>query len=206
MDVQKIRNTYERIKGKKESLETRLADKKKELKLLKQDETLAEEALEVLQKVALQTQGALKYNIETPVTNALAATLDVPYELQLDFDIKRGKTECSLKFRRDGHEISPKDSSGGTALDIASLALRVALWSMSVNKTAPIFILDEFDKHISSDLLYKTGALIKQLSDDLGIQFIIVTHDQENLARNADAVFKVSMKDLVSSAKEIQIT
>lgn len=204
MDVNSLVEKYQKIVGRKEAIENSLRQKEDELSLILSHKTNAEYALEIIQKVALETQSSLKYNIEAPVTAALEAILDEPYEFKLNFDIKRNKTECALKFSRNGLEVTPKDASGGTALDIASIALRIALHSIAVNKTKPIFILDESTKHVSADKREAVSTLIKELSDKLGIQFIIVSHD-EKLTASADSVFRVTLRNGVSSIKKASL-
>jgi len=204
MDVNSLVEKYQKIVGRKEAVENSLRQKEDELSLILSHKTNAEYALEIIQKVALETQSSLKYNIEAPVTAALEAILDEPYEFKLNFDIKRNKTECALKFSRNGSEVTPKDASGGTALDIASLALRIALHSIAVNKTEPMFILDESTKHVSADKREAVSTLIKELSDKLGIQFIIVSHD-EKLTASADSVFRVALRNGVSSIKKASL-
>lgn len=201
MDVDTIVNSYQRIIGRKEAIEASLTSKKMELEDISNKIIGGEMALEIIQKVALETQSALKYNIEAPVTIALESILDEPYEFKLNFDIKRNKTECALKFSRNGNEITPKDSSGGTALDIASFALRLALYSVSFNKTMPVFLLDEFTKHVSVDKREMVSAFVKELADKLDYQFITISHD-EKLTSSADNVIRVSMRDGVSSIKK----
>jgi len=203
MDSTHLRHKIERLKGKRETLLHLLQKNEEALVKIKDEEIASEQALEFLQKVAIETQSSLKYNIETPVTSALAAVLEEPYEFKIDFDIKRGRTDCKLLFSRDGNTVTPKDSSGGTALDVAAFALRIALWSIAVDKTRPVMILDECFKHVSEDLRAKTGAFVKKLSEAMGIQFILVSHDQKNLVSNADKVFHVKLKNRISTVTEV---
>ena len=198
MDISTLLNKYYTIKGQKESLETQLHTKLLELKSTQFDIKESNEALEIIQKVALQTQQLFKYNLETPVTSALQQILPEPYNFEVLFDIKRGKTEASLSLERNGSRISPAESTGGTVLDITALVLRIVLWNLESPKKAPVFILDEFEKHISAEYREPTARFVKQLAETMGIQFIIVTHDRKNYLDCADKVISVTMQHGVS--------
>lgn len=76
------------------------------------------------------------------------------------------------------------------AVDIAAFALRVVSWSMSYPKLRNVIILDEPMKNLSKDMQEKASMMIKEVSKKLGIQFIIVTHE-DTLASYADKTFMV---------------
>ena len=113
----------------------------------------------------------------------------------VDFIIKRGKTEAEISFIKNGNKINPMYASGGGVVDVASFALRIAIWSISNSDN--VMILDEPGKWISKDLIPKFASIIKELSEKLKLQFIIVTHIQE-LTEQADKVFNVKLKEGVS--------
>jgi ABC-type sugar transport system ATPase subunit len=83
---------------------------------------------------------------------------------------------------------------------VAAFALRIASWSMQKPKSRNVIILDEPLKYLSENYQEKGSAMIKEISQRLGIQFIIVTHEQ-TLASYADKVFEVSIKKGVSQVK-----
>ena len=197
------RNRLSKVKGKREQLETQLQLTEDSLK---RNIVLADHVLEaqaVIQMVAQKTQEELSYHIESIVTMAMEAVLIDPYELEVDFDIKRGKTEAVLWFVRNGKSVKPLHSTGGGAKDIASLALRVTAWSLG--KKRPVLILDEPAKNVSRDLQAKTGLIIKELSKKLGIQFIISSHIPE-IITGADTVVNVKMVNGISTIESVQDT
>jgi DNA repair exonuclease SbcCD ATPase subunit len=95
--------------------------------------------------------------------------------------------------------LDPLDSSGYGTVDVASLALRIAAWSMQVPRTRNVILLDEPFKFLDgqTDRIEKASQMIKELSDRLGIQFIIVTHDN-TLANYADKTFTVKLRNKIS--------
>jgi DNA repair exonuclease SbcCD ATPase subunit len=140
--------------------------------------------------VGLDTQKQLQYHITNISSLALDSVFSDPYKLQLDFVERRGKTECDILFERNGSTIKPKDSSGYGTLDVASLALRIACWSMQMPRTNRIMIIDEPFRNLSKDNEEATSLMLKELSSKLGIQLIIISHS-EILATYADKVFKL---------------
>lgn len=152
----------------------------------------AEEALVVAQAAANMTQKHLEFHISNLVSTALAAVFPDPYIFGVEFVTRRGTSECDMYFEKGGKRMSPMESSGYGAVDIASLALRVAFWSMHT-KASPVLILDEPTRNLSLSLHDRASEMIKTLSDKLGIQFIIVSHS-ESLTTYADKTFKVTRK------------
>ena len=110
----------------------------------------------------------------------------------MDFEIKRSQTEAQCWFVRNGERIRPMDAAGGGAVDIASFALRVTLWSLG--KTAPVIVLDEPVKFVSRDLQSRAGLMMRELSERLGLQFIIVSHDPD-IIEGAHRTFRAQMKE-----------
>lgn len=178
-------------KGVKQRIQEELNAKETILKHLQSELYSCEKARAIMQLVAKETQEQLEYKISELVSLALSAIFDNPYELVLEYEIKRGKTEANILFKRGKNTIKPILSSGGGAVDVAAFGLRVAIWSLSQPKTRNTIVLDEPTKHLSkgkNEYSVKFGKLLSELSKKLGIQFIIVTHD-EKITQYADKVF-----------------
>jgi len=115
-----------------------------------------------------------------------------PYQFQLEFVQKRGKTEADVWFVRNGEKMKPIDASGGGAVDVASFALRIAFWSLT-KRTRPLFFLDEPMRMVSLNLMPKAAEMIKSISKKLGLQIVMVTHSAE-LSAVAEKKYEVSLK------------
>ena len=68
-----------------------------------------------------------------------------------------------------------------------------ASWSMQRPKSRNVLILDEPFRYLSSNLLPRASEMLKQISEQLELQIIMVTHATE-LAEEADKIFEVSIK------------
>jgi DNA repair exonuclease SbcCD ATPase subunit len=138
----------------------------------------------------------------------MEAVFDDPYRLKLNFQEKRGKTEVEILFTRRDLEFSPLGNAGGGAIDIASLALRIAYWSMRRDrKVRPLLLLDEPFAHLKGvEANRRALAIIQEISHQLGLQIIMISDervDKEDIVANADKVFTVSQnKKGISSASE----
>ena len=189
-ELTQIRRRLEQEKGSFSMLRKKLHvynDEISELEKKKQDIELARV---LIREIGFKTQEQLQYHISDITSLALSAVFEDPYELKVAFVQRRDKMECDLTFTRAGVELDPLNSSGYGAVDVASLALRVASWSMQRPRRRNTIILDEPLKYLSEDMQVFAGKMIKELSDKLGIQFIIVTHEPL-LADFADRTFLV---------------
>lgn len=190
LELTQIRRRLEQEKGSFSMLRKKLHvynDEISELEKKKQDIELARG---LIREVGFKTQEQLQYHISDITSLALSAVFEDPYELKVSFVQRRDKMECDLTFTRNGVELDPLNSSGYGAVDVASLALRVASGSMQRPRRRNIIILDEPLKYLSEDMQVFAGKMIKELSDKLSIQFIIVTHEPL-LADFADKTFLV---------------
>jgi len=190
-EIKELRNRLEQLKGEKNQLLTQIKQYRQQLRELKQQIIQYEKAREIIRKVGLKTQQQLQYHISDITSLALEAVFDDPYTLKVEFIQRRNKTECDLLFVRNGKEIDPLESSGYGAVDIAAFALRVASWSMKIPRSRNTIILDEPMRFLSEDRQPFASQMLKELSERLGIQFIIVTHE-DILTEYADKIFAVT--------------
>ena len=200
-DVQSLRTSLERQKGSKEQIDKSLILCKEKIRDKKRDLYRHEQAREVIREVGLQTQKTLQFHISEITSLALEAVFDDPYKLVAEFVQRRNKTECDLYFLRDKSQVDPLSASGGGAVDVASFALRVASWSMQSPRSRNVLVLDEPFRFLSENLLPKASEMLQQISAQLGLQIIMVTHSEE-LMEAADKIFEVSIKNGVSTIKK----
>lgn len=187
------------VEGLKEQNEKKIAENK----VLEQEFYLHEKALTIVKEVGRKTQEKLQFHISDITSLALDAVMpEDPYKLTMEFVDRRDKNECDLRFERQGNLMKPLDSSGVGAIDVASFALRIAAWSIQFPKSRPVIILDEPFKFLDKSKHGRASEMLKELSLKLGLQFIIVTHE-EGLTENADRIFKVSNTKRTSKVEQI---
>ena len=193
MDVKQLRNSLERLKGQKIQLEKNLIDADGSLVENKRSLRRHEQAKEIIRSVGIATQQQLQYHISDITSLALEAVFPDPYKLEVEFIQRRNKTECDLYFVREDNKIDPLTASGVGAVDVASFALRIASWSMSIPHSRNTIVLDEPFRFLSENYQEQASQMVKEISQKLGIQFIIVTHE-EVLTSYADKIFKVKIR------------
>lgn len=201
---QTVYETFLKAKGMRSQLRKELETRKAELDRSKNLLYALEKAQAFLQMVAQNTQNQLKFRIEDIVNLALETCFPDEYEFKLNFNVSRGKTDCELVFlsKKTGREVDPMNASGGGVVDVACFALRTACYVLEQG-IDNVIVLDEPMKFVSEDLRERVCEVIKNLSEKLGIQFIIVTHIQE-FVDIADRVFQVRKgEDGRSTVKEV---
>ena len=199
-DIQLLRTKLERQKGSRDTVINSLATNQTELESARVSLHRHEEAREIIRKIGMETQNSLSFHINDIVSLALDSVFDNPYQFAVDFVNRRNKTECDLYFVRDGNRIDPLTASGVGAVDVASFALRIASWSMARPRTDNVIILDEPFRFLSENYQERASNMLREVSQKLGIQLIIVTHETV-LTTSADRIFEVSIKKGISQIK-----
>ncbi len=205
-----LRSTLEQKKGQRDHLQQSISGVKQEIRRNKQLGVRHERALEIVKQVGLATQKQLEYHLSEQVNLSLEAVFDDPYKLKVDFQEKRGQTEAEILFTRKDLEFPPMGNVGGGAIDVASLALKIAYWTMRRDKNIrPVLLLDEpFHQLKGTEANRRALATIREISKKLGMQVIMVSDERvsrEDIITNADKVFHVTKdKEGVSAVSEIK--
>lgn len=191
-----LKNYRRSLNSKKAELKLhKRTEHKHREQLIKLEEELEiiQEAREVFQKASILTQNHLATHLSTIVTKALRSVF---YEKNVSFKVefieRRNTTECDMWIEEDGYEYSLLESRGFGMTDIASFALRVAY--ILLHKSDNVMIIDEPGRNLSRDKHEVASQMIKELSKELSIQFIICTHS-EDMISYADKAFFVKQKD-----------
>jgi DNA repair ATPase RecN len=202
--VSAIRTRVEQAKGEMNVLQRQLSDF--ETKYEQENKTLEyiQEAQQILQQTAKQTQNKLSFHISEFITSALQSIWgEQAYAFELRFVEKRNKTEVEMLLKTEDGEISLDNlnniRSGGGVLDVVALALRIALWSLQPNKQK-VLILDQPLSNLDQNHLPKAGELITELSRKLDMQFLMINHNPA-LADIADKTLFVEKVEGVSKVR-----
>ena len=193
-----LRRRVEQLKGLRNRVQKDSEAARTSLREAKHSSRRTEKALVIMQEAAQMTQKELEWQISELCSLAMESVFADPYRVELEFVQKRNRTEAEIWFRKGGGErLRPLDASGGGPADVAAFALRVALWSMRRPRRHPVLFLDEPFRFLSRDLLPAAGEMVKEISQRLGLQIVMITHSPI-LAETADRTFKVSQRKGVS--------
>jgi DNA repair exonuclease SbcCD ATPase subunit len=148
--------------------------------------------VEIVSEVSISAQHEVNSIIQGLVTKAVKAVYGNEFEFVIKDEVKRNQHETTFYILENGKSLSlDDDGCGGGLCDLVSLVLRVVLWAIQTPRTSPIFVLDEPLKGLDTNRLERAYVMIKELSDMLGVQFIIVTH-QEMAIDFADVAYRVT--------------
>lgn len=138
--------------------------------------TYCEQAQQILQQLAQGVQEQAHEKIASVVSKCLEAVFDEPYQFQIHFERKRGKTEAKLLFVRNGNEVDPLTASGGGVVDVAAFALRLACIALSQPPVRRLVVMDEPFRFLSPGLRPRARQLLLSLAKEMQFQFVMVTH------------------------------
>lgn len=192
MNFLNYQKLYEQSIGKKNTLLERQKKNNEKINDLKSRTEKIEKAQLFLQVTAREIQNSIRYHIEDIVQMVIDSCFPDKYKFELEFVLKRNKTEANLNFYENGRIIDPMNAAGGGLINIACFAIRIAAWSLS--RTNSIILLDEPFNNLSEDLQPKAGEILKELSEKLGFQIIMITHNKETMIDVADRVFEIKLR------------
>lgn len=137
----------------------------------------------IIQSVAHAVQQEAHSRIAGVVTRCMQAVFGPDaYTFNIEFEQRRGRTEARLVFERDGLELVPLQAAGGGSVDVAAFALRLACMMLQRPPVRRVLILDEPFRFVSVGYRPAVRQLLLDLADELGMQFVIVTHDPAFIA------------------------
>lgn len=178
MNLDRVRRQLERLRS--EYLSTRSARKSEEARLEAEQRNLRDAVIarNLLQHAAQFAQEQAHAKIASVVTRCIRSVFgDEAPEFVIRFDRKRGRTEARLVFLVGGHEVDPQDADSGGLLDVASFALRLSVLCLRRPPLRRLLVLDEPFRYLDKDRKPLVRELVEALAGELGVQFILVTHD-----------------------------
>lgn len=184
-----------RIRKKQE-----LATCRKSLRIAERNLSDHRKVLESFKQAALYTQNYLETHLSNIVTKALRAVFfEKDVQFKVEFVERRNTSECDMFLIEDGEEYDLLDDRGHGMADIASMALRVAY--ILLDNVSNVLVMDEPFRNLSKKRQPYASKMIKELSRELDMQFIIATHIT-HLVDYADCHLQTSFHKKGSMVKE----
>lgn len=192
--------------GKRQSLletkskaETSIEDLKRELEILG-------EVTEVLQHLVSLKREEVQTKIENLVTYGLRTIFEEDLTFKIDTGTRAKQTTMEFKVVHSvkGQQVETDilNAHGGGLIQVVALLLRIVVLLFARPAPRRVLILDESLAHLSRDYLGNAGELLKQLSERLKIQVLMVTHSPEFI-EYADRVYEFSQKDGVTQVSSV---
>jgi len=198
-----LKERYLRLTGLRDGLLDQKKRFEEDITTLSQEKDDATEARWILSEVMRITQTQFQFRIENLVTAAIQSVFDRPFEFHMEFKLQRGKSECLFSVSEGDIVYDDIENElGGGMLDVIAFALRIVLWSMKNPKSDHVMIADEPFRFVG-DYVRDTGQMLQTLSKEMGLQFILITHEDE-LADIADRAWRVSHDGKFSTISQIK--
>ena len=198
---QKLLERYNKKLYTKELIEKDIENSTNSIKKIAEDINVHKEAEEVINAAILITQEGTKEFIESIVTKALQIVYDDSYSFVMEFNIKRNQTEITLLVQQED-QLYELNQLGGGVSDVVSLALRLAFYALTDYNKSNVFVLDEVGRNLGQKRI-KFGEMMKELSECLGLQLIVVTHSGD-IAGQADRIYEIEHKNGLSKINPLQ--
>jgi DNA repair exonuclease SbcCD ATPase subunit len=192
MTVNQIQTIVDRKKAQYDLLKRQLEIIDLDIAVGEQLVTDMVEARNIISEASRVTQEQFKEYVEQLVTLAIQSVfVDEGYKFLVNFALQGNRSQINLLVQQgDKEAYVPEDEQGGGLLDIVSFALRIVLWGLETPKSRNTLIMDEPMKFCGA-LTERAAQMMKEISHKMGIQMIIVTHD-DRLKEIADRSWEVS--------------
>lgn len=181
MTMQEIHDKLAYAKQHRENLENQRKSVEVSFDNSEQAYAVSLETQRLIREASQLTLSNLSVRIGTIVTKALTQVLGEGYKFNLDFDIRYNKLAADMYLEKDGKRYDLKRDNGDGVVDIVALALRVAILCLDRRKLRRLLILDEPCGAVSVNYQPVLGKMIKQLSDMLDLQVIMVASHGSNM-------------------------
>lgn len=181
MTMQEIHDKLAYAKQHRENIENQRKSIEVSFDKSEQEYAVSLETQRLIREASQLTLSNLSVRIGTIVTKALTQVLGEGYKFNLDFDIKYNKLAADMYLEKDGKRYDLRRDNGDGVVDIVALALRVAILCLDRRRLRRLLILDEPCGAVSVNYQPVLGKMIKQLSDMLDLQVIMVASHGSNM-------------------------
>lgn len=193
------KSELDRKKGMKESIENRINKNVKTVEETENYISLLNQANEIFLNTIDLKREEIKNKIEYWVTKGLQLIFEnTNYIFEFDMNVQRDEMYATpmlwsvykgQKFRMD-----LSDSNAGAMLEIISFVLKVICLVFYRPALSKVIIADEPFKNTSECYIPKVAEFLRELSNQLGVQIIMNTHQME-FKEVADSIFEISQSD-----------
>lgn len=203
MDIERLKTRIDRIGFEIEQKNLRKNELLEEKDCLGGMSKNIDEAIEILTAVLAGTQEGVVKFIEETVTTALQYVYGDNYGFEVEYVLKRDQPEVILRPTKGEMVYDPKFTGGIGVVDVCSFALRYVCWALMEERSASIMFHDEPFKFVhGKEENLRLGEMVKNMSDLLGLQVILVSGESA-LINSADKAFKVTMENDISQVEMV---
>lgn len=164
-----------------------------------------EEARVALEEMEKSWRRQFEEKLSALVSHGLTAVFGEETRVTIETETKRGTAHMTLKLTQGGVELGNIiDSTGGSIVSVLSVLLRVMLTVSVRPPLRRLIVLDEpLHGAVDPSHIPTFGTLLRELSDRLDLQFIVVAHEVD-LEEYADVVHEVVKSDGVAHVRQLK--
>jgi DNA repair exonuclease SbcCD ATPase subunit len=140
------------------------------------------------------SRAIIKEKLEKIVNSALSSIFtDKSIKLLMVANRTKRGLEYDAYLETNGCLTPITDAKGGGVIDVVAISLKIAFLRLYRNFNRQILILDEPFKNLDSTRINNAVSWLKQISEKMGIQFIIVSHCKE-LIEKSDVIYESQLQ------------
>lgn len=170
---------YQAAVRKRDAVEVSKATLLTTLATLNERVKTAEQVQTFFNLVSEQQRKELEDRVQSLVDYGVRVVFGEGYQFRVRSEL-RGKAVRTEFFLVDhGLELSLLDAAGGGITDVVSFLLRIVMLCLARPTQRRLLVLDEPFKFVSTVHFQRLEGLIRELTKQLGLQIIMVTHKTE---------------------------
>ena len=189
-----IRSRADRATALRDAVKKRVSETKAEIKRLENRESLLDLVSELFRRLIDREVTTGVKAVEKLQSEGLQTVfVDQDLSVEAEVDVVRGKVSVDLTTvhkREDGSVVKGQsiDGFGGSVTTVQSVLLRIIV--IVRRGLRPLLILDEALPAFDADYIVGVGQFLKVLCDRLGIDILMVTHNQA-LVESVDRAYRI---------------
>lgn len=187
------RRSADRVQGRKETLERRLAHLTEEVGLAKGRMILKPEVDEFLERMQSELHRRAVGSYERMLTAIVQDVLKTNDRVGLDLTIERGLPALDIFLDANGNRESIINGAGGSVTNVVSLGLRMITTVRSGGRR--FVALDEPDCWLAPSKVKAFYNVIDGVGGKLGMQSLIISHHDLDLMPEGLAVARLHRQD-----------
>ena len=193
------------FEGQARLLEQQLAAARSREEAAGEEVALHDQALAAFDQLVERWRVRTEERVSSLITHGLAAVFsDDSISVSVETTTKRDTAHMRFLLRQGGIELGNLiDGTGGSIVSVFSFLFRVVVTMHEQPPLRRVMLMDETFRMIAPDHMPALGSLLRELSDRLGFQFVLVSHEQE-LLDAADVVIEVTKHGDTASVREIK--
>jgi DNA repair exonuclease SbcCD ATPase subunit len=195
---QDLRNKYQKLVGKRDSLQDRLSQILSQISSLENEIDTLDYVSSVFRQLLDREVVSSVQSVERLLTEALQAVFtDQDLKVESEVGESRGKVSVNLTTVQDhgGGVIVGGDTTegfGGAVCTVQSAILRIFV---TLNRgLRPLLLMDESLPAFDNNYVQNMGKFLSLLCERLDLDILLVTHNQ-SLVDSADRAYRIDKKN-----------